>query len=82
MLFWGGLRGAVALATALSLPPDFPYRSQLLAMTYGVVLFTLVVQGLPIGWMVRRLGLLEPESPPAGMVLKNVQSVPTNSSAS
>jgi monovalent cation:H+ antiporter, CPA1 family len=67
ILFWGGLRGAVALAAALSLPTDFPYRSQLLAMTYGVVLFTLVAQGLSIAAMVRRLGLLEaaPESNPA-----------------
>jgi CPA1 family monovalent cation:H+ antiporter len=81
MLFWGGLRGAVALATALSLPPDFPYRSQLLAMTYGVVLFTLVVQGLPIGWMVRKLGLLEPESRPASFMLNNAPSVPANSSS-
>ena len=57
MLFWGGLRGAVALAAALSLPSGFPYREQLLAMTYGVVLFTLLVQGLTIAPLVRRLGL-------------------------
>jgi Na+:H+ antiporter len=57
VLFWGGLRGAVALAAALSLPPGFPYREQLLAMTYGVVLFTLLVQGLTITPLVNRLGL-------------------------
>jgi monovalent cation:H+ antiporter, CPA1 family len=57
VLFWGGLRGAVALAAALSLPHGFPYREQLLAMTYGVVLFTLFVQGLTITPLVRRLGL-------------------------
>lgn len=57
VLFWGGLRGAVALAAALSLSPDFPHRTQLLAMTYGAVLFTLVVQGLSIGPLIRRLGL-------------------------
>ncbi len=63
VIFWGGLRGAVALAAALSLPADFPYRQQLLAMTYGVVLFTDLVQGLTIGPLVRRLGLLRaPES--------------------
>jgi CPA1 family monovalent cation:H+ antiporter len=58
VVFWGGLRGAVALAAALSLPPDFPHRQQLLAMTYGVVLFTVLAQGLTIAPLVRRLGLL------------------------
>ena len=59
VLFWGGLRGAVALAAALSLPPDFAHRGQLLAMTYGTVLFTLLAQGLTIAPLVRRLGLLD-----------------------
>ncbi len=59
VIFWGGLRGAVALAAALSLPPGFPHRAQLLAMTYGAVLFTLVFQGLTIGPLVARLGLLD-----------------------
>lgn len=58
VLFWGGLRGAVALAAALSLPPEFPHQAELLAMTYGVVLFTLLVQGLTIGSLVRALGLV------------------------
>ncbi len=57
VLFWGGLRGAIALAAALSLPADFPHQSQLLAMTYGAVLFTLIVQGLTITPLVRFLGL-------------------------
>src|SRR5205823_13045500 len=59
VLFWGGLRGAVALAAALSLPRDFPARDQLLAMTYGVVLFTVLAQGLTIGPLDRRLGRVE-----------------------
>lgn len=58
IVFWGGLRGAVALAAALSLPSDFPYRQQLLAMTYGVVLFTVLAQGLTIAPLARRLGLV------------------------
>lgn len=57
ILFWGGLRGAVALAGALSLPDDFPYRAELLAMTYGAVLFTLIAQGLTVGPLVRWLGM-------------------------
>jgi CPA1 family monovalent cation:H+ antiporter len=66
VLFWGGLRGAVALAAALSLPSDFPYRDRLLAMTYGAVLFTLLVQGLTITPLVRRLGLLQSGAPKYG----------------
>jgi Na+:H+ antiporter len=57
LLFWGGLRGAVALAAALSLPADFSHRSELLAMTYGAVLFTLLAQGLTLAPVVRILGL-------------------------
>ena len=45
VLFWAGLRGAVAVAMALSLPADFPQRALLQEVTFGVVLFTLFVQG-------------------------------------
>ncbi len=65
IIFWGGLRGAVALAAVLSLPPDFPNRARLLAMTYGVVLFTLLVQGLTIGPLVRHLGARDREAQPS-----------------
>jgi CPA1 family monovalent cation:H+ antiporter len=59
-LFWGGLRGAIALALALSLPADFgPQRNMLVTMTFGVVLFTLVGQGVSMPTLVRRLGLIE-----------------------
>jgi CPA1 family monovalent cation:H+ antiporter len=57
VLFWGGLRGAVALAAALSLPSDFPRRETLLAMTYGVVLFTLLAQGLTISRLLERVAV-------------------------
>jgi CPA1 family monovalent cation:H+ antiporter len=45
VIFWGGLRGAVAVALALSLPADLPQRELLQGLTFGVVLFTLLVQG-------------------------------------
>lgn len=53
ILFWGGLRGAVALAAVLSLPRTFPGRDLLVAMVYGVVLFTLLAQGLTIAPLLR-----------------------------
>ena len=55
VMFWGGLRGAVSLALALSLTG--PFSEDLKTMTFGVVLFTLVVQGLTIEPLIKRLGL-------------------------
>lgn len=54
ILIWGGLRGGISIALALSLP-DGPGRTILLAVTYVVVLFSVVVQGGTIGRLVRRL---------------------------
>ena len=56
VLFWGGLRGAVAVAMALALPVDVPQRALLQEITFGAVLFTLLVQATTIGWVVRRAG--------------------------
>lgn len=58
VLNWGGLRGAISLALALSLPLVMgDARSQLQVMTFGVVIFALLVQGLSIGPLVRKLGI-------------------------
>jgi monovalent cation:H+ antiporter, CPA1 family len=55
-MFWAGLRGAVAVAMALSLPADFPQRTLLQEITFGVVLFTLLVQGTTTDFVMRRTG--------------------------
>lgn len=57
IFFWGGLRGAIALALALALPTALPHREKLQAMTFGVVLFTLLAQGTTIQFLLHRLGL-------------------------
>ena len=56
VLFWAGLRGAVSVALALSLPADLPNRNLLQGVTFGIVLFTLIVQGSSAGWVVGRSG--------------------------
>lgn len=60
ILFWGGLRGALAPALAISLPASMgPLRGQIQAMVFGVVLFNLMVQGTTLGPFVRRLKLIQ-----------------------
>ena len=58
VLFWGGLRGALALALALGLPPDFPQRDSIVTVTFGVVAFSIFAQGLTMTPLLRRLGQL------------------------
>lgn len=62
VLFWGGLRGAVAVAIVLSLPP-FGQNDLFLTLVIGAVLFTLIVHGLSIDPLVRLLGLDKPSPP-------------------
>lgn len=57
VMVWGGLRGALSLALALSLDSAFPYRDQILNLTFGVVVFSILVQGLTIEPLVRMLRL-------------------------
>jgi len=57
VMAWGGIRGALSLALALSLDLDFPHRSSVLAATFGVVAFSLVVQGLTIKPLLAVLGI-------------------------
>src|SRR5215208_2394928 len=54
---WAGMRGAVSLAAALALPADFPARDQLLFITFGVILATLVLQGLTLPAVIRWSGV-------------------------
>ncbi len=58
VMFWGGLRGAVSLALALSISRSFPGRDTILTLTFAVVLFTLLVQATTISPLLRRLGLV------------------------
>jgi len=57
-LWWGGLRGSVSIALALSVPNVLPGREKIIATVFGVVLFTLLVQGLTIKPLLQKLNLL------------------------
>ena len=56
VLFWGGLRGAVALALALGLPPEVPQRQEIVTVSFAVVAFSVFVQGLTIKPLLRSTG--------------------------
>ncbi|MBD2871776.1 cation:proton antiporter [Paenibacillus arenilitoris] len=59
VLNWGGLKGSLSIALALSLPASFEGRDTVLVLTFSVVLFSLLVQGLTIKPLVLKLGLSE-----------------------
>jgi monovalent cation:H+ antiporter, CPA1 family len=65
VLWWGGLRGALGLALALSLPASLPLRDEIVVVTFAVVAFSIVGQGLTMPWLLRRLGFLSSDRDPA-----------------
>jgi CPA1 family monovalent cation:H+ antiporter len=54
---WAGMRGIVSLAAALALPAEFPHRELILFITFGVILATLVLQGLTLPPLIRAMRL-------------------------
>ena len=66
VLTWGGLRGGISVALALSVPASGP-RDTLLALTYCVVVFSILVQGLTIGRVIRDSLSLRAPAPPAAV---------------
>lgn len=63
VIWWGGLRGSVAIALALSVPQSIPERNVIIDIIFGVVLFTLLVQGLTTQIFLEKLGLIGDEQP-------------------
>jgi CPA1 family monovalent cation:H+ antiporter len=58
VLWWGGLRGALALALALALPADYPDRDRIVIAAFGVVGFSVLIQGLTMPALLRLLGFV------------------------
>lgn len=67
-LFWGGLRGALALALALAIPGSVPERGAMILIAFVVVAFSILVQGLTMPMLIKHLRLDQPEeaAPVAG----------------
>jgi monovalent cation:H+ antiporter, CPA1 family len=67
MLTWGGLRGALSMVLALALPANFPGREWIETTTFGVVILSIVLNGLTAAPLLRRLGLAgDPSAKPHG----------------
>ncbi len=56
IMVWGGLRGALALALALGLPPDIPHSAEIVTVAFAVVAFSVIVQGLTMTPLLRAFG--------------------------
>jgi len=72
---WCGMRGTVTLAAALALPADFPYRDLILSAAFGVVLGTLVLQGLTLRPLLLRLKIEDDGSVEREVRLARVQTL-------
>ncbi|HVJ52309.1 MAG TPA: sodium:proton antiporter [Aliidongia sp.] len=59
VLWWGGLRGAMGLALALSLPDSLPYRDQIVIATFAAVAFSILLQGITMPLLLQHLGFLK-----------------------
>jgi Na+/H+ antiporter len=57
ILGWSGMRGALSLAAALSIPASVAHRDEILFLTFSTILGTMIVLGLPLPWLLTRLGV-------------------------
>jgi CPA1 family monovalent cation:H+ antiporter len=62
VLFWRGLRGALALALVLGIPDEVPRREEIVTVSLAVVAFSIFVHGLTIAPLLRRLGEIAPKT--------------------
>src|SRR3954471_7292033 len=73
ILAWTGMRGVVTLAVALTLPAEMPGRDLMLVAAFAVILVTVVVQGVSLGWLIRLVRPVD-EDPPAAMDLATAEA--------
>jgi monovalent cation:H+ antiporter, CPA1 family len=71
VLTWGGLRGALPMVLALSLPASFAFREFLISMTFGVAVLSILVHGLTMSGLLRWLGIV---NDPADRIAYEIRS--------
>jgi len=74
VLAWGGLRGGVAMVLGLSLPATLPHRDLLVTTTFGVVILSILVQGMTVDPLLRRLGIVRRDERRAGFDLARARA--------
>ena len=62
LLVWAGMRGAITLAAAQTLPHDFPHRSLVVLVAFLVASASLLIQGTTLPWVIRRLAFQPPDA--------------------
>lgn len=72
VIWWGGLRGALSMVLVLSLPESLEARDTLIAMTFGVVLLSVVFQGTTMGWLLRKLHMLSSRTDATAFLARNM----------
>ena len=73
VLIWGGIRGALSMVLVLSLPQHFHFREMLINLVFGVVLLTILIQGLSISPVARALGVLSRRHLPADFEMQRMR---------
>ncbi|MGE5176179.1 MAG: Na+/H+ antiporter [Hyphomicrobiales bacterium] len=74
VLSWGGLRGGVAMVLALSIPTAIAHRELLVTTTFGVVILSILVQGLTMDPLLRRLGIVRRDESRAAFELARARA--------
>lgn len=69
-IWWGGLRGSLSMVLVLSLPENIAGKEALIAMTFGVVVLSVLVQGSTMGPLVKLLGLVDKRSEASAFMSK------------
>lgn len=71
-IWWGGLRGSLSMVLVLSIPDSIAGKEELIAMTFGVVVLSVLVQGTTMGPLVKALGLVDKRSEAMSFMAKSL----------
>jgi CPA1 family monovalent cation:H+ antiporter len=65
---WGGMRGGISIALALMIPSSVIHRNTIVAVTYSVVIFSIIVQGMTIAPLMNKMNLSKAKLKPVKTV--------------